>query len=89
MAREKTVRRPRLGREGFTANRAFQCEVCGDLFDHQIAAIGHERAKHGMHKAEHDLTKYGEEHAKRMSGIACPICGSNSHSRRGCPQRRY
>ena len=30
---------------------AWQCEVCGRWFDHQIAAIGHERTIHGMHGA--------------------------------------
>lgn len=44
-------------------NVAFACEVCGKLFDAQIAAIGHERAKHGMHGAS----------PKRRN--ACRICG--------------
>ena len=77
------------GAEYGAKSYAWECQVCGALFDHQIAAIGHERTKHGMHKTSHDLQKYGEQHQKRMSGIACPICGSNSHTRRSCPQRRY
>lgn len=46
----------------------YSCEECGALFDHQIAAIGHERAKHGMHSP-------ARETGRKLSGIVrCPHC---------------